>query len=337
MKNFTVFLDRIKTMSFKRMFRMIKQVHKEHKKNQLVIFIDMIICALKYNVGYQDYRVLGFAELNTTERKTILTMNKNLALARKVNRKSALGIYEDKTLFLKKYDKYIKRDWIDLKNKTANDLKNFCNGKSSVFAKPPSSFGGQGIGEIKITPYINFDALYNELLQSGQTLIEEKIIQHEKMSSLHPKSINTLRIVTLKKDGNIHIISRLLRMGRDGKVVDNITSGGIYVTLDENGVITHPAFCDKTGEALVIHPTTKVFLTGFNIPYFDEAIKLAKEIAKEETEMNYIGWDIAITPDGPIIVEGNDLPSYEVMQNYLHRDGKEGLLPLIEKILGEKL
>lgn len=337
MNRIRVFMDRVGSMSFRKMFMMIKQIHKEYKKSSLLILIDMIICALKDNIGYQDYRVFGFANVNRKDRKTFLTMTKNLELVRKVNSRNSFEIYKDKTLFLKKFDKYVKREWIDLKNKTANDLKRFCKNKEAIFVKTPCSFGGQGIGEIKITPYTNFNVLFNELLKTGQTLVEEKIVQHEKMSSLHPSSINTIRVVTLKKDGNVHIISRILRMGQEGTVIDNITSGGIYVPVDENGVISYPAFCDKTGESFQIHPTTKVFLAGFQVPFFKEVTELVKEIATEETEMNYIGWDVAITPEGPVIVEGNNLPTYEFMQNYLQREGSKGILPLIEEILGEKI
>lgn len=337
MRKVRIFIERVRSMSFKRMFRMIKQIHKEYNKNSLIIFIDMVFCALTDNIGYQDYRVFGFANVKLKDRKTFLNMTKNLELVRRVNDKASYETYRDKTLFLKKYNKYIKRDWIDLKKKTASDLKNFCKNKDAIFVKTPDSFGGQGIGEIKITPYTNFDVLFNELTQNKQTLVEEKIVQHKKMSSLHPSSINTVRVVTLKKDGHVHILSRILRMGIEGKVVDNITSGGIYVPLDENGVINYPAFCDKSGESFNVHPTSKVFLAGFKVPYFDEIISMINEISKEESGMNYIGWDVAVTPDGPVIVEGNNVPSYEILQNYLHRDNSLGILPEIEKILGEKL
>lgn len=337
MQKVRIFLERVQSMSFKRMFRMIKQIQKEYKKNPVVTFIDMVFCALTDNIGYQDYRVFGFANIKYSDRKTFLNMTKNLELVRRVNHKNSYETYRDKTLFLEKYNKYIKRDWINLKNKSSADLRRFCKNKETIFVKTPDSFGGQGIGEIKITPYTNFDVLFNELIANSQTLVEEKIVQHEKMSSLHPSSINTVRVVTLKKDGQVHILSRILRMGIGGKVVDNITSGGIYVPLDEKGEIRYPAFCDKTGESFNIHPTSKVFLAGFKVPYFEEVIRMVTAISEEEEDMNYVGWDVAVTPDGPVIVEGNNTPSYEILQNYLHREGSQGILPEIEKILGEKL
>jgi len=337
MSRIKVLISRIKSMSIKRMLMMIKQIHKETGKNSLLIFVDMLFCAIKSNIGYQDYRVFGFAEIKSDKRKTFMTMNENLALTRMLNAQEARACYNDKTLFLNKFGKYTKRQWLDISGRQPSTLKAFCDDKESVFVKTPYSFGGQGIGEISITPYINYNALFDELMKSGQTLVEEKICQHEKMSSLHPDSINTIRIVTVLYNGEVHILSRILRMGQKGSVIDNITSGGIYAPVDEKGVITHPAFCDKTGESFSVHPTTRVYLLGFQVPYFDEAIKLVKEIALSEKNMGYVGWDVAITPDGPLIVEGNNLPSYEIMQNYKHRDNDEGLLPTVEKIIGKKL
>ena len=48
-----------------------------------------------------------------------------------------------------------------------------------------------------------------------------------------------------------------------------------------------------------------------------------------------IGWDVAITPDGPVLVEGNNLPGYDMCQNAGHVD--EGMLPRFEKLLGRPI
>lgn len=333
-KNIRVFLRRLKTMSIRKMLKMIRQTSSVHNKNAAVIFADMLFCALRYNIGYQDYRVFGFAALSKQERETFLTMNKNLQLVRLLNGKESRKSFEDKRLFFKKYSGYIKRGWIDISDKTADELEAFCKDKDAIFVKTPCSFGGQGIGEIKVTPDTSYDSLHSELKKKGQTLVEEKIKQHPKLSAIHPESINTLRIATLKKDGKVHIICRILRMGQGGSVIDNITSGGLYAPVDENGRISHPAFCDIKGEAFTVHPTSRIFLPGYRIPFFEEAVELVRRIAGEENGLGYVGWDVAITPDGPVIVEGNEIPSYEIMQNYLHRNNNSGLLPQIEKILG---
>ena len=61
----------------------------------------------------------------------------------------------------------------------------------------------------------------------------------------------------------------------------------------------------KTGsEMFTEHPTTKFHLPGYKIPFFKESIELCKKFASYIPN-RIIGWDVAITPNGPIIIEGN--------------------------------
>ena len=45
---------------------------------------------------------------------------------------------------------------------------------------------------------------------------------------------------------------------------------------------------------------------GKVIPFFEESISLAMEAHKHVPQLFTIGWDIVTTPDGPLLLEGND-------------------------------
>ena len=62
------------------------------------------------------------------------------------------------------------------------------------------------------------------------------------------------------------------------------------------------------GDVFHKHPTTKEKIVGFKVPMFKEAIELVKEAAMIIPEIGYVGWDIAISTNGPVIVEGNSYP-----------------------------
>lgn len=57
---------------------------------------------------------------------------------------------------------------------------------------------------------------------------------------------------------------------------------------------------------------------------FFEAVEMCKKAALVVPQVGYIGWDVAITPTRPVLVEGNTLPSYDMCQNYGHIDNKTG-------------
>ena len=326
---------RIKSMSLKRMNMYITEIHKNYGKNRAVTAIDMCRCALNYGIGYLDYTVFGFVNVKGEDRKTFLTYNKNTALAAMANDKEYTHFFKNKLDFNERFAGFIGRNYIDLNKADENEFEAFCKKYETVFAKYPASFGGQMIRCIKIQEISDFNALYNELKNEGQVLIEEKIIQHHTMNELCSRSVNSVRVVTLRgKEGSVHYLYSLLRIGSGNKDVDNITSGGMYILLDEKGKSISKAFCDKTALYYDKHPVSGVSLTDFAVPMHDEAVALCIKAADVVPQIGYVGWDVAVTENGPVLIEGNVLPGYDMCQNTNLSGKKKGILPVIRSISG---
>lgn len=323
------FFRRVASGSFKRFFRNLNIVHEESGKNRLWLFFSMVFCMFRYGIGYLDYMTFGFAYIKGDKRKTFMTMDDNLALARRLNNSEANPVFTDKLNFNRTFKEYLKRDFVDL-NDGFEKFEKFCDGKSCFFAKEPSSFGGLGVQKINLEGK-NLAELYKELADKKLYLAEEAIVQHEEMNTLCARSVNTIRIVTLLSDkGNPNFVYALIRVGSGKNDVDNVTSGGMYTLLSKDGKITHPMFCDKTVSYYTEHPVGGCKFIGFQVPYFKEALELCKSAAKVEKRMRYVGWDVAITPTGPVLVEGNNLPGYDMCQNHRFHDSCEGMKAAFE-------
>lgn len=335
-KKIEFFLRRLSGGSLKRMLAQIELVHAESGKNRAATFADMTWCILRYGVGYRDYRVFGFAEIRGKYRLTFLTMEKNLELCERLNSREFNRCFEDKAEFNRRFSEYIGRDHIDLRRANKSGFIRFCEGRENVFAKPVSDFGGSGITREKITADTDLGKLYERLRTKGQYLVEEEIEQHEKMKLLSPSSVNTLRIVTIFHGGKAEVLYAVVRMGvREDACVDNTCSGGLYAPISSGGVIEKPAFRDSTGEYFEAHPTTGTPLVGFEIPMFREAAELCRKAAAVFPQVGYVGWDVAITHEKPVIIEGNALPNYTLCQNFRYTEDRTGILPRINKILNE--
>ena len=59
------------------------------------------------------------------------------------------------------------------------------------------------------------------------------------------------------------------------------------------------------GKILLRHPVTLAEFWKFQIPYWNDVKEIAVKAQKVFHHMKSIGWDIAITHKGPIIIEGN--------------------------------
>ena len=95
-------VGRIKNMNFKKMFDTIDDIHNRTDKSKIFLFFDMIICAIRYQSGYVDYLLFEMWDLNSKERKTVLTRGKNNIFVRYYNNKNYNHIFLN-NLFHKPY------------------------------------------------------------------------------------------------------------------------------------------------------------------------------------------------------------------------------------------
>ena len=280
-------------------------------------------------LGYYDYQEFEFYNLNKEERKTYLTRGKNNEIVRTYNNKSYFHNFENKIEFNKIFNKHLKRDCLFLDN-NINEFIDFFKSHNAIIVKPIDSSGGKGVEKFK---YVNDDKakeLYDKLVENKQLLIEDCIKQHKDMNSLYENSVNTLRLFTFYKDGQAYFLQAILKIGNGG-VIDNFSNGGMYTYLDENGTVFVEAI-DRDDNIYYEHPISHSKIVGFKVPMFQDAINLVKECAKVIPEVSYVGWDVAISENGPVIVEGNCFPGvYQVKPSLSNK--KEGLIPKYKKIM----
>src|SRR5699024_11156299 len=137
-----------------------------------------------------------------------------------------------------------------LKGRNVEDAKNWLLKMDIIFAKPSNGVQGRGVTRLLVDR--NPQKTIDYCLTNKLDILEEAIVQHPKMKALHPKSINTVRFITLVEDEKVKLLGASLRMG-NGTHVDN---GGIYVSVDINtGVVDSIAYTNF-GESYEKHPIT---------------------------------------------------------------------------------
>lgn len=205
---------------------------------------------------------------------------------------------------------------IDPSQSVRDQLRQLFSKDMEAFAKPSDGMLGQGAFKLKIKDsVIEMDDVKHDMedlidsVLSADYLIQELIVQDEKMSALCPTSVNTIRLQTvMDKDGNVIPFGPGVRIGRVGNYVDNWAKGGVFVGVDmETGKLKDIGILKpKYGTKVLEHPDTHIVFNNYPVPYYKEAENLAIKLHKMMYRSHSIGWDIAITPNGPVIIEGND-------------------------------
>lgn len=163
------------------------------------------------------------------------------------------------------------------------------------------------------------------MVVKGSYIIEPVINNHRDLQELNPNSLNTIRVISVFDSGNCVIISAALRMG-NGKRTDNVSAGGLIAPINiKDGLVYKPAI---SGDPTCIkqypsHPITGTSIVGLYIPFWDELLAMIQKMAKILSSIKSIGWDIAITPTGPVLVEMNNHWNVHGLQ----KSSGDGILP----------
>ena len=189
---------------------------------------------------------------------------------------------------------------------TIDQAVELCRQEGYVISKPArNTEGGKGIHFIDFSKENAEEELRRCLLYPYDLIVQEVIKQHDAINKLYDQSINSLRIMSIMLDGKVHIVSAVLRMGRDGAKVDNTSHGGLAIGITPEGKLRETAF-DKTGKKYLKHPQGAVF-KDYPLVGYDRCEALIRSLAgRLVSTTSLVSWDLAIAPDGePMIVEVN--------------------------------
>lgn len=327
MKDIGYVFRRLLQMDYKAMFRIVNKLHKKTGMSRLHLLRDMQKCAVNYGAGYMDYDLFEMYALTEEQRDTYLTRGRNNALMKQYNDMSYAHFFDDKAEFNTRFGAYIHREWIRL-DAPKEQVLAFIGRHDAFIAKPIEGMCGKGVEKIVVADHGGAEGAYAYLLGMNTAFeLEELIVQHPAVSAIYPEAINTVRTVTINKDGKVHVICTYFRIGNNGKHVDNFNSGGMVAPVDEVTGIVKDRAIDKNKTLYDVHPYTGQPIKGFAFPDWGAVIALVTEAAKEIPQMAYLGWDVAFTPNGPCLVEGNNFPGHDIYQLPEHTPDKIGIMP----------
>lgn len=287
--------------------RFNRNVYKFLDGKYIKAWLDEICAMICFGCSPDDYFRYEFYRKSNYERDKFITYRRSKKIIAKYNNKEKITILNNKVKFNQYFHKYIQRDWIEISAASQEELDQFCDVHDSLIIKPIT--GGQGHG-IFLWKKNAASLELNNLRDYIGYIAEEVLIQHPKMKTLNPTSVNTVRVLTFQ--GNI--IAAALRIGGIGAIVDNLHSNGICGHIDiQTGIIDVPCI-DMKFNKYVYHPTTHKKLIGFEIPLWDAIKQEVTKAAQLISEVAYIGWDVAILEDSVALIEGNHDPGHDVVQ-----------------------
>ena len=313
-------IEYAKAGNLKKFRNNLKEISKKENKSTFYLFNHFLITFLKSGCGYSDY--LNYQLYNKTlkeisEYVTIKHQDKFYEIVSPAKYKTFFTI---KPNFLNNFKNFINRDFFE--DGSIEDLEKFLSNNEEFMVKPKDGLGGMGVYKEYKKNIKDINEFYN-YLKNNNLFIEEYVKQNEDINKLCKESVNTIRIMTFSYNGKSEIVYAAMRIGNGVNNVDNFHQGGMGCKIDlEKGILIGDAI-DKDLNHFVVHPKSKVKFDGFKIPYWEEAKKLVLDASKVNNNIHLVGWDVAITDDGPTLIEGNRRPGFDLIQVLSKRGRKD--------------
>lgn len=272
------------------------------------LWVKMVFDALRYNISLLEYFQFRFFEKSPMEKSFWAGTGYMYEYQLIMNPPKNRHLLENKIQFLKYYNQFIKRNFLSFDEivKEPSKADYLINNATDKIVLKLST--GQVGAEVKVIDCkeINVEGLINLMTKYGFDLVEEFVVQHPELMKLSPSGLNTIRIFTQLNKSQVIFLGARLRISINS-TVDNMAAGNIAAPLDQTtGEVTGPGvYSDITKQEESVHPVTGESIIGFKVPHWADTLNMVTKAALMYPQNKSIGWDIAITTEGPELIEGN--------------------------------
>ena len=276
-----------------------------------------------------------FYRLTREERESFLTIAEAQHITWPLSQEIR-DVFWHKDRFLTAFSAFARRDWLKIEPGALERFRTFCKKHPRLIQKPLASTGGMGIRILDEEDTQAPDALFSRLLKQD-CIVEEILRGDRRLSTFHPASLNTVRVVTLYNGTHFEVFGAVVRFGRSGKKMDNVSSGGIFAALDPNtGIILTDAM-DMAGLRYERHPDTGKAFRGFQVPRWREVLDTVRRAVDVLPNIRIAGWDAALLEGGgTALVEGNHMPDVDLMQQPLEKGIRKEFEEKVRALFGER-
>lgn len=309
--------------SFNKQKGFVNTVSQKEKISKIGLWLDWLWCFVRYGATPSDWYCYELYRYRHNQCRKFITRRKNLELDRIFNPKEFKIHFDDKRIFNEVYSAFVKRNWVCVKNGHVSDLQ-IPKLTGVVVVKPTSLSSGRGI----FTYDLNKNSLDDLLktIPSGDYLIEEKVELCDELKRLNPPSCNTIRVYTMIDNaGRAQILDAVIRVGGGNTIQDNFHAKGVVYPIDIESGRIKGCGKDLLNNEFLIHPSSGIYMPGYQIPRWPEVMQFAKDAASQNPKARFIGWDIAVTADRCEMIEGNYYVYCGLMQIF-DKDGKYKLV-----------
>lgn len=271
---------------------------------------DYLLCLIFLTLTADEYFQYDFMHKNWLWRNHHVTIERRKLVSALLSPDEYRKEIADKLLFNEFYQEYLHRKWCNLKEIDKADFIEFANNAVRIIVKPTWQSGGKGIEAYDIREDDMEDVYEQYQKMKGEFVCEEFLHQTGFLHDINPSSLNTIRVITIRKDDDVRVIDSYFRCGCGDAVVDNFSNGGILFPIDlESGILRAGHSAKEIG--ILEHPLSKIRIEGEKVPDWEMINTEIKKVhQKTRKGINIVGWDVCVIEGSITLIEANSIPGF---------------------------
>lgn len=215
---------------------------------------------------------------------------------------AGLGIPTPSVLFYQMNGRLFRQDGTETDEKACGIL---LDEHGKCFCKPIFGHFGQGTFAVRAGSMEDQHAVFS---RTDDYLVQPFLNQHPDVAKYHRASVNCVRIASWQEGGKVEFLATAFKMGSGGYHEDHVMNGGLAVRVDPaTGALFKAARFSPKFKVGPIHehPDSGIRFEGQVLPLWKETLDVVTAAARAFPNTAAIGWDVAVTQDGPVVIEGN--------------------------------
>ena len=292
-----------------------------------VFFLETIVSSLIYGTSFSEFAGYGFYKKNGASKRAYMTRRYMFDFFDKYNPIEYRERIGNKAQAKQYYSQFLQREQFEYEQGEESFYR-FVEKHPRIFIKKKIGWGGDGARIEMIDSHEKAQEIWQTL--SKNYVVEPVLENHPDIKKVNPDCLNTIKVTTLFLNDGPEIQSAIIRFG-NRSIVDNVHSGGIAAGINlETGRIETEAI-DRHFKRYQNHPVTNEPILGSSIPMWTEVKQLAEQAASVTPEIRYASWDIAVTPLGPVLIEGNWDAEFKADQMLYDRGSRKRYIEKLER------
>lgn len=274
-----------------------------------------IIKAKRVNhISLGEYRWLGYDKMSQEQKATVCTLWTRAQYRKTLTDRRYICILMNKYIFSKVFSDFYGRRCYLAKDVDSELLRELAGSEGRVIAKPNCKGQGKGVKVLPLSTEEEIAEAMDFISKADNYIVEEYITQHSELAKLNPGAVSIIRFYSLSSPRGDMVFAPVLTCAIT-KSISNGCQDALTAMID---IRTGEVISDAVDQNLLVeqecHPVTGVKFKGMKIPYWQECLELMRKALPLASKISNIGWDIAVTEKGPLIIEANTIPGFNTAQ-----------------------